>query len=176
MISIGRLALLGGIGYLGYRYISRSYPTVLTGTAARDYIVDYYRSEFRGYPGAEAVARAAAVNAYAESAWDSRAVGDSGHSVGLFQLYDKGLGQSVALPLVDGKPDPSDPRFSPRIQCKLTCEAVRQSSGMMAFVTSDAATVEAATFAFCVYIEKPADSTTRGSERMALVSKLGLGL
>lgn len=47
-------------------------------------------------------------NAYAESRLDPLAAGDAGHSVGLFQLYDKGLGAGMSVE------DRQNPRLNTR--------------------------------------------------------------
>lgn len=48
-----------------------------------------------GVPGP--IIAAAIVNAHAESSLNPGAVGDSGHSVGLFQLHDKGAGKGMSV-------------------------------------------------------------------------------
>lgn len=62
---------------------------------------------------------AAVANAYRESALDPTAVGDSGHSVGLFQLYDKGAGAGYSVA----------ERMDPRINCRAILAVVSGVDG-----------------------------------------------
>lgn len=55
------------------------------------------------------VAPVMAVGAYGESGWDTERVGDQGHSIGLFQLHDAGMGAGLSVAT----------RENPRIQVQI---------------------------------------------------------
>lgn len=61
----------------------------------------------------------AVANAYRESALDPAASGDSGHSIGLFQLYDKGAGAGMTV----------TERQDPRANCRAILAVVQGPDG-----------------------------------------------
>lgn len=137
----------------------------IQGTTARDRILSRFAAA--GLPGN--LGKAAAVNAYAESAWDSAAVGDHGRSVGLFQLEDGGgLGGKIALPMIGGKPNPADPRFDPDVNIDTVIAACRADFDICS-LAQDGADVAELVEHFCREIERPADPSGESMRRRNLV-------
>lgn len=154
-----------------------AYPRV-QGTNARDLILD----EFRRAGLSKNMGIAAAVNAYAESGWDSWAIGDNGHSVGLFQLFDglrddgtvrdrNALGYSIAMPRQsNGQPNPADPRFIAERNIAVVIAAVRRDHQLMSAqgIAPPAALVRM----FTLNIERPAGGAASAEKRVALLARL----
>ncbi len=144
-----------------------------TGTASRDLIIAQYIAAGLS----ERMGQAAAVNAYAESAWNSAAVGDSGASVGLFQLHENGLGESLALPRgPDGQPDPADPRFDAVKNTQATIDAVKADTDLMAMALDGDTSLATLVEYFCRDIERPASVDSEVTRRQTLATKLFPGV
>lgn len=107
-------------------------------------IEDVLRDEGFGSP----VIAAAIVNAYFESGFNPNAVGDKGHSIGLFQLNDAGgagTGMSV------------ESRKDPVINTRRIAQVARSTNFMnVANETDDIPTLAAA---WSKYVERPADES-----------------
>lgn len=106
---------------------------------------------------------AAIVNAYAESRLDPNIIGDSGHSVGLFQLNDgpraAGRGMTVA--------ERQDPEVNTRKILKEYFDYWPKNDP--AGRSDDVAVLSAV---FCKYIERPKDVELRMRERSEMARKL----
>lgn len=129
------VALVGGlVGLAGAAwYLSRPGRSVTTAAADLEALVsgtlklsDQQRaminligSEF-SKAGLDFLTLAACANAYAESRLDPMAVGDSGHSIGLFQCYDQGAGKGYTV----------EQRQDPVTNCAIIIAAAR-SSGIL---------------------------------------------
>lgn len=88
---------------------------------------------------------AAVTNAYAESLLDPNAVGDGGHSIGLFQLHDKGIGHGMT----DGD------RRDPVRNTRRVLEVVLSPAGdPVRQVQADGGNFEDLTAAFAQHIER----------------------
>lgn len=89
---------------------------------------------------------AAVVNAYAESRLNPYAVGDGGHSIGLFQLHDKGLGKGMT----------PDDRRDPDKSCQRIIQAIMSQQGARLRLLNDsgAARVEDLVAEFAHSIER----------------------
>ena len=155
----------GGTGYSGTGYgavdlLGTAQLTVIqmanTKTILRRFILS-------GYP--LGVAFAAIVNAKAESNIGTHLVGDGGASVGLFQLHERGAGAGMALPRINGQPDPKDPRFDSVKNTDRIIEEVRQYGGNLMAAYKSGATVATLAGIFARDIERPANVAQRMVER-----------
>jgi hypothetical protein len=114
-----------------------------------------------GYNGIAAAA--AVVNAIAESGLNAGAIGDGGSSVGLFQLHENGGGSGMS---VADRTDPT--KNAIRI-----LEETKQGKGaaFLADYKGGAGFLQLV-YSFCVNVERPAESHTRGLERQAMARKI----
>ena len=119
------------------------------------------------------IAKAAIVNAQAESGLNNLAIGDGGHSLGLFQLNDRGAGRNIALPMVNGEPDLNDPRFDPE---KNTLEIIKEINSpygnRLKFADKNREPISVLSQIFSEDIERPADKRRQARERRNLSRKL----
>ena len=106
-------------------------------------IVRMFRSA--GYP--LGVALAALANARHESDLSNYAVGDSGESVGLFQLYSRGAGAGMSL----------EERMNPRKNTKRIIQETDQFGGALMEAYRSGASVAQLTVLFGRDIERPKD-------------------
>lgn len=114
-----------------------------------------------GYP--TRVAIAAVVNSYAESRLraDLVATEDDGRkSVGLFQLYDGGAGAGMSVAA----------RQNPETNISRLLEAERRALGD--HVTDGTTTPAEATWAFCYYVERPANKSVKSDIRARLCAAM----
>lgn len=98
----------------------------------------------------------ALANAWHESGWNPRAVGDSGHSVGFWQLNDRGLGKGMG-----------DLRFDP---LHATSAVIGSAQRQKVDVNGD--DPEEAARIFCQLIMRPSDKRRKGELRARTVRKL----
>jgi hypothetical protein len=103
---------------------------------------------------------AAIVNAKAESNLDPRAAGDSGQSIGLFQLYSKGAGAGMSVAQ----------REDPVLNTRRIIQEVKSNYGKRLRPYAEAASgsptsVAEATALFTEDIERPANGVLKGAER-----------
>ncbi len=106
------------------------------------------------------VVAAAVVNAYGESRLDPNAVGDGGHSIGLFQLHDGGGGKGMS----------AAQRQDPVQNTRRIIEEARRAKSFMAIVNST--DVGDLTAAFSTYVERPADKPGAEKRRRAFAAEL----
>ena len=122
-----------------------------------DLIEDVLRDEGFNSP----VIAAAIVNAYFESGFNPKAVGDGGHSIGLFQLNDAGgagTGMSV------------ESRKDPVVNTRKIAQAARRTNFMnIAAETDDIPTLAAA---WSKHVERPADEEGNMRKRAAFSRQL----
>jgi len=104
------------------------------------------------------MAAAAIANAWHESSLNPAAAGDAGQSIGLFQLYSKGAGAGMSV----------EARKDPVTNTRRIIEVVK-GGGAVALRQAEAAGADAAELArlFCIYVERPKDSATKGLQRAA---------
>lgn len=113
-----------------------------------------------GVPGK--IIAAAIVNAWAESRLNANAMGDNGHSVGLFQLYDRGAGAEMTVA----------ERQNPTNNTKrILQEYMRYGAPIMA-AEQQGATIYTLTGLFAKYIERPANAEARMVERGGMSLRL----
>lgn len=114
--------------------------------------------EFRAAGLPPVLGAAAIVNAWYESRLNPNAVGDGGHSIGLFQLNDRGAGAGMSV----------EARRDPVQNTRRIIEVVQGSYG--AAVRAAAAggeSLERVTQLFTYHIERPADKEKKSAERGA---------
>lgn len=113
---------------------------------------------------------AAIVNSYKESSLDAKVIGKEidpktgafkGNSVGLFQLYDHGVG------IRNGKTMSIEERQDPAINTRRMIEHMKSIENGRAIISEAkaGASVQELTRLFCVYLEVPANREVRGKER-----------
>ena len=107
------------------------------------------------------VVAAAIINALAESALNSAAVGDSGASVGLFQLHERGGGRGMSV----------QERMDPTKNTKRIIQEAFAAPGFMALVRSGDTDIKRLTAAFSTYVERPADKPGNEVRRAAMVDR-----
>jgi len=106
---------------------------------------------------------AAFANAWQESRFDPKAEGDSGHSIGLFQLHDEGVGKGMSV----------EERQDPIINTRAIASAAKNSSFMQYMRETDDPQILAA--AFSKYVERPRDKLGNMRDRAETVRDM-LGL
>lgn len=109
------------------------------------------------------LAAAAIVNAYAESGLNPDAVGDGGHSVGLFQENDWGAGRGMT---VEARKDPVT-----NIRTILKREVLAGMGRRLRAADKNGASVEELTNLFCQDIERPKDKVAKGTRRAWLARR-----
>jgi hypothetical protein len=109
------------------------------------------------------LARAAVVNAIAESDLNPEAVGDKGKAVGVFQLHSKGLGSNVS----------NSSRKNVRISTARVVTALKKDKVLMR-MQDECAPVDQLVSTFALRIMRPAKKHKRAKERVALSQKLQL--
>lgn len=109
------------------------------------------------------LAAAAIVNAYAESGLNPGAVGDGGHSVGLFQLNDWGGGHGMT---VEERKNPVT-----NIRTILRREVLAGMGRRLRAADQNKASVEELTNLFCQDIERPKDKAAKGQRRAWLARR-----
>lgn len=146
-------------------------------TPAQRSIVELIANEFQRAGLPQGFAAAAIVNAYAESLWDPNAfnpeleASSPGRgSVGLFQLYDNGrgvgAGAGMSLPLINGQPDPNDPRRDPVKNTRRIIQETKSSFGQpLRDAYAQGADVAELTRLFAIHVERPANAQQKGAER-----------
>lgn len=136
--------------------------SVLALTSPQRQMADIIEKEFLDAGYSPAVVAAALVNALAESGLNPRAAGDSGWSIGLFQMNRKagaGKGHSVA--------ELEDPTQNVRILLSVEKKALAK---VEAAVKAGAGIAEAAGL-FAVYVERPRDTVGEKARRAAAVAR-----
>lgn len=111
------------------------------------------------------VIAAAIVNAWAESRLTPTAIAQEksgGVSVGLFQLYDRGLGHGMSVA------DRQDPATNTRVVIR----AYQKMGGPIASVAASGASIGDLAALWCKVIENPASSTAKGLERKAYALRI----
>jgi hypothetical protein len=131
-------------------------------SAQQQAMVDVILRVFReaGFP--PVVGMAAVANAYAESALNPNAVGDSGASIGLFQLHERGVGSGMS----------AEARRDPETNAEKMADWARRESRFMAVANNPASTLSDVTYAFCVYLERPANADAKGKERAGIAARM----
>ena len=114
-----------------------------------------FRAEGFEFP----VIEAALLNAYAESGFDPKAIGDNGKSKGIFQLKSDGLGYKMQ----------DSERFSVKSSVRRVAVAIRQSSKFGKAIKRGAETREL-TALFCTEIMRPSDKFENARKRKGLES------
>lgn len=160
-LGIARLAEMGHLG-------AAVAPATLAGSAVglntsqRD-IAALIEREFYAAGFSLRMAAAAIANAWHESGLNPNAVGDAGQSVGLFQLYSKGAGAGMSV----------EARKDPATNTRRIIEVVK-GGGAVPLRQAEAAGADAAELArlFCIYVERPADSATKGLQRAATARRM----
>ena len=105
-------------------------------------------------------------NAIAESGLNPSAIGDGGHSVGLFQLNDRSAGAPWKGLSVEERSDPvTNTRYILRDNAVSYVVSLLSRPG---YTASDAA------WDWCYYVERPADKQGDADRRKALVQSWGL--
>lgn len=110
------------------------------------------------------VAAAAIANAYAESKLNAGAVGDSGHSIGLFQLSDWGAGHDLS---VDYRLDPQN-----NVQTILAREVLKGYGKTLRARAAEGARVGELAAIFCRDIERPKDIEGESQKRSDLAETM----
>lgn len=113
--------------------------------------------EFRAAGFHRGVALAAVANAWAESGFNPNAVGDSGRSVGLFQLHEAGVGSGMSV----------EARRDPHTNARTMANWGLREPRFMSVVNDPAASLHDLTYAFTVYLERPVNSHEHGLSRAA---------
>lgn len=98
----------------------------------------------------------ALANAWHESGWNPRAVGDSGHAVGFWQLRDDGLGKGMG-----------DLRFDPALSTDRVVRSARRQK-----LRTDKGDVRHAADKFCQLIMRPSDKARKGEQRAETAARL----
>lgn len=135
-------------------------------TAQRD-MVNVIEREFYAAGYDTRMAAAAVANAWHESGLNPRAAGDVQggvpQSIGLFQLYSKGAGAGMSVA------DRQDPAKNTRRIIETL-----NAGGASAVRSAWKAGADAAELArlFCIYVERPKDSATKGLQRAATARKM----
>lgn len=135
-------------------------------TAQRD-MVNVIEREFYAAGYDTRMAAAAVANAWHESGLNPRAAGDVQggvpQSIGLFQLYSKGAGAGMSVA------DRQDPVKNTRRIIETL-----NAGGASAVRSAWKAGADAAELArlFCIYVERPKDSATKGLQRAATARKM----
>lgn len=109
-----------------------------------------------GYP--LIVAAAAIVNAYAESGLDPKAVGDSGRSIGLMQLNERGAGRGLTVA------QRQDPTTNVRTLIARETKALAKVKKL----ADEGASLPSVTGAFCSLVERPSDKAAKATYRAGL--------
>lgn len=130
--------------------------------------VDIIEREFKAAGYSTSLSAAAVVNAYAESKLNAKASGDSGNSIGLFQLHSKGGGLGMSVE------DRQDPVINTRRIIEIITEPKNGNFGktlreMEAEGVTDIAELTAV---FCRDIERPKFTTLEMTKRRELAKKL----
>ena len=110
------------------------------------------------------VAAAAIANAYAESKLNAAAVGDSGHSIGLFQLSDWGAGHDLSV----------EYRLDPRNNTKtiLSREVLGKFGKNLRARAAEGARVGELAAIYCRDIERPKDIEGESQKRSDLAETM----
>jgi len=110
------------------------------------------------------MARAATVNAYAESKLNPIAIGDNGRSVGIFQLSSRGLGRNMTV--------------AQRMDVKLSTAKIARTvlkDGVLMDMQRECAPLEDMVKAFTIRIERPKNSKLKAIERADFADDLHAG-
>jgi hypothetical protein len=98
----------------------------------------------------------ALANAWHESGWNPRAVGDHGHAVGFWQLRDDGLGSGMG-----------DLRYDLRHATDRVIRSARRQK-----LRTDKGDVRHAADKFCQLIMRPSDKVRKGEQRASAAARL----
>jgi hypothetical protein len=107
------------------------------------------------------VVAAAIINALAESGLRNDAAGDSGASIGLFQLHERGGGKGMS----------SSERMDPTKNTRRIIEEAKRARGFMSKVSAGVTSIPALAAAFSTYVERPADKPGNEVKRAAMVAR-----
>jgi len=134
-----------------------NYPAATSLSSSQQAMVDIIFEEFRNAGFHRGVALAAVANAWAESGLNPNAVGDSGASIGLFQLHEAGVGSGMS----------AEARRDPRTNARTMANWGRREARFMEVAENPSATLRDITYAFTVYLERPVNSHEHGLSRAA---------
>lgn len=104
---------------------------------------------------------AALLNAYAESRFNNKAVGDSGRSKGIFQLHQSGLGNKMT----------DEQRYDITTSVRRVSVAIRKSPKLQRAIDNGAETSEL-TRLFCTEIMRPKNRAIKAGQRARFEGKL----
>jgi hypothetical protein len=136
---------------------------VKTLSANQLYMIYIIEREFLAAGLPLSIACAAVVNAVAESGLNPSAPGDSGHSIGLFQLHDGGAGKGMSV---------AD-RKDPAINTRRIIKEVKDSFGKeLRRLASQGATIAQLSAIFSRDIERPKDKQGEMDKRYAKAEKM----
>lgn len=110
------------------------------------------------------MARAATINAYAESRLNPSAIGDNGRSVGIFQLSSQGLGHKMSI----------EQRMDVKISTAKIAKSVLKDEVLMN-MQRECASLEDMVKAFTIRIERPSKTKMRALERARFSEKVHQG-
>lgn len=111
------------------------------------------------------LARAAAINAYAESLLEPTAVGDGGNSVGVFQLHARGLGHDMSV----------ESRKDIKVSSLKVAAHVLKDKKLIKMQAA-CASMEEMIKAFTVRVMRPKNMLAKAAQRAALGKRLMLGV
>jgi hypothetical protein len=110
------------------------------------------------------MARAAVINAYAESGLNPYAIGDHGRSVGIFQLSSAGLGSKMTV----------DQRINVKTSTARIARAVLKDDTLMQ-MQHECASLSDMVKAFTIRIERPKNSKVKARERAKISESVHKG-
>lgn len=196
--GIGSILLLGvgavGVVAAGYWYMTTYYDMAWNQDGVESAIIATFLS--KGY--SLNVARAALCNVYGESGFNVRAIGDSGASVGVYQLSESGGGKTIAIKRDTSDPSrvlydksnmpwnpkiwgqnsglsKNDPRFCPIAStiCIIDNEVAQKAGARLIAADKAGKPVSELAAIFCSDIERPADVAGGSAKRAAYAVKRG---
>lgn len=131
-------------------------------SSAQAGMVDLIEREFTSAGYALPVAAAAVVNAYAESSLNPLAIGDSGRSVGLFQLNIRGAGAGMTTAA----------RQDPTTNARTLITRERSALGKVAAAAAAGEGIPRLAALFSTYVERPSNKALSEAYRSALALRL----
>lgn len=137
--------------------VAQDFPAATPLSDGQREMVRIIFEEFRAAGFSRLVALAAVANAWAESSLYPNAIGDSGKSVGLFQLHEAGVGSGMSV----------EARRDPRTNARTMANYGRSNRSFMAVANDPKATLRDLTYAFTVYLERPQNMHGHGLSRAA---------
>jgi hypothetical protein len=110
------------------------------------------------------MARAATINAYAESRLDPTAIGDNGRSVGIFQLSSLGLGSKMSI----------EQRMDVKVSTAKIARTVLKDKVLMD-MQRECASLEDMVKAFTIRVERPSNSKQKARDRAKISETIHQG-